>query len=153
MSLIRAIENQYFEIDRQYSIKEFDARTNGQPIRENYWKRKRELNTHAYFLFVFTRLEDHIKNESTGLIIDMRNTILNWKPRAIWDNTDEDNLHFKKRLGLLTEKNQPVYAKIVDYYRHRNTIAHGGTIPGIGTAINMIDVFADVKSYLSILTR
>jgi len=146
MKIIDEVGNQYFDIDNQYSINEFRAHSRGFFRKEDYWKRKRELNTHAYFLFLFTRLEDFISNETTKLINKKRSNITHWKTRAIWDNTDND-IHFRKKLGLLTEKGNADYNKIVDYYNKRNTIAHGGTISGITTAINMIDVFRDMKSY------
>lgn len=153
MKIIREIESQYFEIENQYAGNEFNAHVKGFSLQEAYWKRKRELNTHAYFLFVFTRLEDHIKTESIFIINEKRSSIAHWKTRAIWDNTDPEKLHFKKRLGLLAEKGHTEYNKIVSYYDLRNTIAHGGTVMGITTTINMIDVFDDMKRYFKELKR
>jgi hypothetical protein len=153
MRIIRELENQYFEIENQYSAKEFEAHVNGSFLKESFWRRKRELNTHAYFLFVFTRLEDHIKTQTISLIADKRANISPWKTRAIWDNTDDQKLHFKKRVGLLTEKGHTEFNKIIDYYDLRNTIAHGGTISAITTTINMIDVFDDMKRYYKELKK
>ena len=153
MKIIREIEAQYFEIDDQYAGNEFSAHIKGFNLKEDCWRGKRELNTHAYFLFVFTRLEDHIKKESISIIGEKRANITHWKTRAIWDNTNSQNLHFKKRVGLLTEKDQAEYNKIVCYYDQRNTIAHGGTVSEITTAINMIDVFDDMKRYFRELRR
>ncbi len=147
MKIIKELEEQYFEIDNQYSTEEFKAHTSSDNKKEDFWKRKRELNTHAYFLFAFTRLEDHITTNSINLILDKRINISHWKTRAIWDNTDEDNMNLKKRVGLLTEKGQADYNKIIEYYKLRNRIAHGETVSDITQAINMIDVFDDMKKY------
>ena len=104
MSIIDELEKLYFDIENSYAAKEFLAHAKGHFHKENLWKRKRELNTHAYFLFVFTRLEDHIRESSIKLITDKRADISHWKTKAIWVNTDEKKLYFKNRLGLLTEK-------------------------------------------------
>lgn len=149
MSVIKQLENQFFEIDNDYSSKEFRAHVKGYSKKEAYWRRKRELNTHAYFLFVFTRLEDHIKTHSSALIQRKRSNIGHWKTRSIWEITDSNGLHFKRRVRLLTETGQVDYIRISDYYEARNTIAHGGTIPGITIAINMIDVFNDMKRFFA----
>lgn len=153
MKIIHELEEQYFEIDKQYAIKQFDAHVKGYNLREDFWKRKRDLNIHAYFLFLFTRLEGHIVSVSSSLITDKKNKIKHWKTRAIWDNIQDDKLNFKTRLGLLTEKGNTVYNKIVKYYKLRNTIAHGGSFSDIDTVINMIDVFDDMKKYFRELKK
>lgn len=153
MKTIREIEKQYFEIEDQYASKEFYARSKGFNRKEDLWKRKRELNTHAYFLFLFTRLENHIRAESIKLINEKVTNISNWKRRAVWENTDPQKIHFLKRVSLLTIKGHLDYNTIVNYYNYRNTIAHGGTIEEIHQEINMIDVFDDIKRYLRILKK
>lgn len=153
MSIVKELQNQYFEIENLYASKEFVAHSKGRIRKEEYWRRKRELNTHAYFLFLFTRLEDHIKTQSSELIIEKRANIIHWKTKAIWENTDAKKLHFKKKVGLLTEKGQADYNKILDYYKSRNTIAHGDSIPNITVAINMINVFDDMKEFFKNLKK
>lgn len=148
MSIVAELERQYFEIENEYAAKEFQARARGYARRENYWRRKRELNAHAYFLFAFTQLEEHIRRHSITLIQNKRAAINHWKTKAIWENTDHINMHLMKRVGLLTEKGQTVYNTIKGYYDRRNDIAHGNMIPGITIAINMIDVFSDIKTFL-----
>jgi len=152
MNIVFEIEKQYFEIDDQYSINWFEAYSNGYHLKEKYWLRKRELNTHAYFLFLFTRLEDHIKTEAKKILNTKKTNITHWKSRAIWDNTDED-MSFKKCLGLLTEKGATDYGKIVEYYKQRNTIAHGGTIEDIHTQIDMAIVIGKMKTYFKELKK
>lgn len=147
MTIIAELERQYFEIENDYAAKEFQARSRGHAARENYWRRKRELNTHAYFLFAFTQLENHIRGRSIALIQNKRAAIGHWKTKAIWENTNHDNMHLMKRVGLLTEKGQTAYNRIKGYYDTRNSIAHGNLIPGITIAINMIDVFSDIKVF------
>lgn len=153
MTIVESIEEQYFDIENQYSTKEFDAHAIGDTATEDYWRRRRELNTHAYFLFLFTRLEDHIKTESNAIIEDRKINLIDWKERANWENTDSDNLHFKKRVALLTQRGHSVFNKIVEYYDVRNKIGHGKTIPDILVQINMIDVFTNMKTYFTSLIR
>ncbi len=151
MNVFSELRKLYFEIDDEYSTNEFTARSNGHQRKENYWKRKRELNTHAYFLFLFTRLENLITTKSIALVDQKKGGITHWKTKAIWENTDPDKLHFKKRVGLLTEKGQAIYNKISSYYELRNEIGHGGTIPSITSAIDMVTVFDDMKIFFDSL--
>ncbi len=147
MSLIDEIENQYNEIDKRYYALEFVAIGESNEEDENHYRIKRELNAHAYFLFLFTRLEDHIKTESEKLIINKISSLTDWKEKAIWEISDDKHLHFKKRLCLLTKKGEKDYNRIVEYYDIRNEIGHGKTIDDILKAINMPTVFEDVKKY------
>jgi hypothetical protein len=153
MNLISELQKQYFEIENQYYSKEFDAHVKGFIHVEEEWRRKRELNTHAYFLFLFTRLEEHINVQTKKLILHKRANIRNWKTRAIWDNTDFKKLYFKKKVGLLSEIGKTDYNRIVNYYELRNKIAHGGTIPSITVNISMINVFSDMERYFRILKK
>ncbi len=153
MSILQELEKQYFEIDNQYAVKEFEAHSKGFNKKEDYWKRKRELNDHAYFLFLFTRLEEHIKTNSIDLITGKQSSISHWKTRAIWDITERDKLYFKKRVALLTERGRSDYNQIISYYDLRNDIAHGGTVTNITTSVDMSDVFTKMKRYFRILKK
>lgn len=73
----------YNEIDAIYLQAEAKARAKGFRKKEAEYSRRRELNDHAYFLFMFTRLEDRIREISNNLI-DKKNTNLrDWKVRRI----------------------------------------------------------------------
>lgn len=147
--IVKELEEQYWEIENEYAAKEFQAHARNFVNKENYWRRKRELNTHAYFLFAFTQFEDHVTRHSKALINNKKATINHWKTKAIWENTDHKNMHLMKKVGLLTEKGHTVYNTIKDYYDRRNDIAHGNLIAGgIHNAINMIDVFHNIKTFM-----
>ncbi len=153
MKVIKELEILYFDIDRDYATKEFAAHAKGHQKKEQYWRQCRELNTHAYFLFLFTRLEAHIKDQSTKLINSRIANIAHWKTRAVWEIIEQKRLHFNKHTSLLTRSGYADFNLINTYYSHRNTIGHGGTIPGITLAINMITVFNDMKRLQRILRR
>ncbi|MGK7392595.1 MAG: hypothetical protein ACNS60_19735 [Candidatus Cyclobacteriaceae bacterium M2_1C_046] len=153
MNIIRKIEIQFTEIENEYSSKIFEAHRRGYYKKEDEWVEKLELFTHAYFLFLFTRLENHITNEVSSLIDFKRGSIRHWKSRAIWDNVNINNLHFKKKVGLLTQIGQNDFNRIIDYYNYRNHIAHGGIISSITSTINMATVFSDFKMYFQVLKR
>ncbi len=130
MSIFDELEDQYNEIDNEYSAIEFEARSKGWAKKESKYRRKRELNDQAYFLFMFSRLEYRIREESTKLIVKKQTSISSWKQRAAWDilsSSVSGELHFKKRLALLTEKGAGDFNLISDYYKERNSIAHGGS--------------------------
>jgi hypothetical protein len=128
MTIFDELEAQYYEIDNEYSHIEFDARAKGWCKKEGKYHRKRELNDQAYFLFMFSRLENHIKTESSTLIRKKKTSIGSWKHRAAWDilpSSSEDGLQFKKRLALLVEQGRSDFNLIANYYKERNSIAHG----------------------------
>jgi hypothetical protein len=114
--------------------------------KEAVYSRKRDLNDQAYFLFMFSRLEDHIRQESSKLITKKRSSISSWKQRSVWDMlptaADDDKMHFKKRLTLLVEKGRSDYNLVVNYYNDRNSIAHGGNFI---SSISMPTVISEFK--------
>jgi hypothetical protein len=145
MSVFDELESQYNEIDREYSSIEFEAGSKNWTKKEEKYHRKRELNDQAYFLFMFSRLEDRIRQESSALITKKQTSLSSWKQRSAWDilpNTARDEMPFKKRLALLTEKGCSDFNLIVNYYKERNSIAHGGIFI---SAINMPDVISELK--------
>jgi hypothetical protein len=145
MSIFDELEAQYNEIDNEYSATEFEARRKGWTKKESKYRRKRELNDQAYFLFMFSRLEDRIREESSKLIIKKQTSISSWKQRAAWDilpGAASGGLHFKKRLALLTEKGSADFNLISDYYKERNSIAHGGSFT---RPISMPTVISEFK--------
>ena len=145
MNLFDELEAQYNEIDRQYSSKEFEASRRGWNRKEEKYHRKRELNDQAYFLFMFSRLEDHIRLESSTLISKKQSSISSWKQRSSWDilpNSARGEMPFKNRLALLAQKGFQDYNLIIGYYKERNSIAHGGNFT---SAINMPTVISEFK--------
>ena len=147
MNIFDELEAQYSEIDNQYSSIELDARSKGYPEKELQYRRKRKLNDQAYFLFMFTRLEDKIRQQSSALISKKQASISSWEERAVWDMLSSDNIHFKKRLMLLFEKGRNDYELIISYYKERNSIAHGGNFT---SPINMPLVIIEFKRLYSI---
>lgn len=145
MSIFDELETQYNDIDNEYALVEFEAISKGWSQKEAKYKRKRELNDQAYFLFMFSRLEDRIRHESASLISKKQSSIASWKQRASWDilpSGASDEMPFKKRLALLVEKGGADYNLLVVYYKERNSIAHGGNF--IST-INMPTVISEMK--------
>ena len=123
MSIFDELEAQYNDIDNEYSSIEFEAISRGWSKKQAKYQRKRELNDQAYFLFMFSRLEDRIRQQSSALITKKQTSISSWKQRAAWDilpNGASDEMPFKKRLALLTEKGRSDYNLTVDYYKERN---------------------------------
>lgn len=122
MSIFDELEAQYREIDKCLSSSEFKGRKHGSARKENRYERRRKRNDEAYFLFMFTRLEDHIKRESKKLIERKQKA-----PRHILPNQTKGEFSFMDRLTLLTEKDGSDFNQVSGYYEERNAIAHGGT--------------------------
>ncbi len=130
MSIFDRLGEQYQEIDDLYVGIELEARSKGWHKKECLYQQKRVLNDQAYFLFMFSRLEDRIREQSSKLIDKKRKTIRSWKQRAAWDilpTSPRADYPFKKRLALLVEQGSSDYNLIADYYQERNSIAHGGS--------------------------
>lgn len=145
MAIFDELETQYNDIDNEYASIEFKAISRGWSRKEEKYKRKRELNDQAYFLFMFSRLEYKIRHESSLLITRKKSSITSWKQRAAWDilpSGARDEIPFKRRLGLLIEKGGSDYNLISDYYKERNSIAHGGNFI---SSISMPTVISELK--------
>lgn len=152
MSVFDELEALFKEIDNLYSNNEFEARTKGWSKKEQQYQRKRELNDQAYFLFMFSRLEDRIRTQSAKLIIKKQTSIQTWRQRAAWDilpSSSNDNYPpFRKRLALLTQKGASDYTLVSDYYKERNSIAHGGSFT---RPISMPTVITQLKRLYRVL--
>ncbi len=148
MKIVVELEHLYSVLNKEYTNKEFLARKNGYTKAEQSWKRKRELNEQAYFLFLFTRLEGHVRSETSKLITKKQTNLSGWKKQSVWrtlpKEKDKDGITFLNRVSLLINKGNTDFQRIKDYYDQRNSLGHGDvfTIP-----INMIDVFDDMKRF------
>lgn len=151
MGIFDELEAQYEEIDNQYSSAEFEARTKGWSKKEQQYQKKRKLNDQAYFLFMFSRLEDHIKIQSASLITKKQTSIQSWRQRAAWDiipSISRRDYPLINRLALLTEKGGTDYNLVLDYYKERNAIAHGGSFT---RSISMPTVITELKRLYLVL--
>lgn len=137
------LEKLYNEIDQSLTKKELEARRRRHSRKEQFYQKRRELNDQAFFLYMFTRLEDHIRVESIALIEHQYNTLTNWANKRVWDilyPRREDGITFMNRVGLLVAVGQAHYNKINTYYKQRNKVAHGGL-----ATISMPTVISDMK--------
>lgn len=152
MNIFEELEVIYSEIDNYYAQKELGARNISNSAQEREFSRKRELNDHAYYLFMFTRFEDHIREESSKLIKQSQDNITDWNQRRPWDilpnDKRSDKLFFLNRVALLVDKGSHHYQSIKGYYELRNTIGHGGTFT---TPISIPTVVNDFNQYSSML--
>lgn len=140
----------YNEINNNYASIEVRARSKGHYKKEAGYFKKRQLNDQAYFLFMFTRLEDRVRSLSDMIINNKVSSLTDWKTKRTWDilNKRKDRILFMDRVALLTKINGNDYNLIHHYYKQRNNIGHGGvfTIP-----ISIPTVIADMKRLHKIL--
>jgi len=146
MNIFDELGKVYNEIDTTYASIEVNARSRGHNKKEAEYFGKRQFNDQAYFLFMFTRLEDRVRNLSDQLIDDKMATLTDWKSKRSWEiiqkQKTNDSLHFMNRVSLLTLKGGTNYNLIKQYYDQRNNIGHGGSFT---SAISMPTVIADMK--------
>lgn len=146
MSIFIQLGSLYSDIDNQLAILEYDARTKRHTRKEREIQTKRRENDQAYFLYMFTRLEDRIRELTDILTTNKSNTLTNWHYKRVWEilnrRATEDRLHFLDRVALLTPIGQRDYNLIQNYYRQRNSIAHGQSFT---ITIDIMTVIDDLK--------
>lgn len=142
MHVLDELEEQYVYIDNEFAKKEFEAKKRGWMKKEVEYQKKRKLNDQAYFLFMFSRLEDRINQEAEKRIKKKKASKSSWRDKAPWENMPNDvkDIHFKSRLALLAQRGNTDFNLVFDYYKERNSIAHGG---GFISTINMPVVTAE----------
>jgi len=152
MNIFQELRQQYTEIDNLFGVKEFNASVRGYNRKEESWRRKRFLNDHAYFLFLFTRIEDYIRDVSSRLIINKQRTLTKWSVKRAWDifpkEKNSQRLHFMERVALLTSKGGSDFNLVKRYYDLRNTIAHGGSF---SAPVDIPAVISDMERLHKIL--
>lgn len=129
MTIFDEIEVLYLAIDNPYAIEEGSARFKNYTKKAAHLARKRSLNDQAYFLFMFTRLEEKIRELSDNRISGRIARLGNWRDRRTWEilQRSGDRLSLLDRVSLLTTFNGADYQLIQRYKKQRDTIAHGGT--------------------------
>lgn len=144
MGMFKELSSQYYSIENEYAKQEFKAYLRGWAKKEIQVRRKREVNDQAYFLFMFSRLEDKINQEVTKKVAKMKASNQSWKVKAPWENLPNrvKDINFKNRAALLFEKGKADFKLISDYYEERNSIAHGGSFV---KAISMPTAIADLE--------
>ena len=146
MNIFDELGGIYNDIDSEYAIKEIEARSKGHNKKEVEYNSKRQFNDQAYFLFMFTRLEDRVRYLSDQLINERMTSLSDWKLKRSWDiiNTlkDKESLHFMSRVSLLRQKGGADYNLVNQYYRQRNNIGHGGSFT---ITISIPTVITDMK--------
>jgi hypothetical protein len=148
MNIFEELKTLYSEIDNYYVKQLVEARRDADEEKENEFSRRRELNDHAYYLFMFTRFEDHIREQSSKLIKESQDNITDWGKRRPWDilptDKQSDKLFFLNRVSLLVDKGSHHYQTIKNYYDLRNTIGHGGIF---STPVSIPTVVNDFNQY------
>jgi hypothetical protein len=143
MDVFGSLEKTYSEIDQRFAQMEFEAASRGWIRKEALYASYRTQNDQAYFLYFFTRLEDHITTEAKR-VIDRGLNLQTWKRRSPWRElkniNDRGRLAFMAKVGLLAEPGGSDFNLINAYYTDRNVIAHGGS-----ATISMPNVISDMK--------
>lgn len=152
MNIIDELNIIYSDLNSNYSAKETQARARRHFRKERIFQQQRALNDQAYFLFMFTRLEERISFLATSLINSKVTSISNYKNKRVWqlikERNDSDRLPLKEKVSLLTQFNGADYQLILRYKRQRDTIAHGGVV----LAMNVATIFTDIGRLYNVLS-
>jgi len=122
----------YRIIDNNLTMIETQARINADAILEQQTVRQRELNDQAYFLYMFTRLEEKIRSLTTTLIDLKTTTTTDPKDLRAWEIIKGNkNLSLMQHTTFLTSNGGTDYNIIYDFKKQRDQIAHGGLVSSI----------------------
>lgn len=155
VSLFDSIDELYHHIEDEYAALESGAIAASDEVEKETYGEMRRLNDQAYFLFLFTRLEGHIRTVSETLIGDKLNSAANDQDRWPWklakDLSNRERLPFMDRVALVTIKGGSNYNKIQVFYKHRNSIGHGGSFESeVGIPL-IPDVISDIKNLFTVI--
>jgi hypothetical protein len=143
MNVFGSLEKTYSEIDQRFAQMEFEAASRGWIRKEALYASFRTQNDQAYFLYFFTRLEDHITTEAKRVIVRGLN-LQTWKRRSPWRElktiNDRGRLAFMAKVALLAEPGGSDFNLINAYHSDRSAIAHGGS-----ATISMPNLISDMK--------
>lgn len=155
VSLFDRIDELYHHIEDEYAALESAAIAASNEVDRETFGEMRRLNDQAYFLFLFTRLEGHIRTVSETLIADQHNSAASDRDRWPWklasDLSRRERLPFMDRVALVTIKGRSNYNKIQDFYKHRNSIGHGGSFNSEAGIPLIPDVISDIKNLFTVI--
>jgi hypothetical protein len=144
MNIIDELGDIYNDFDNTYAAIEFEASARGWHRKEAKYQTKRALNDQAYFLFMFTRLEDKIKTLATQVIDYKSNLNYNYQNERAWQmlkqRNDRDKLNLMECVSFLVTYNSRDYHLIMRYKQQRDTLAHGGIVPTINMTAAINDI-------------
>ncbi|MBI2723343.1 MAG: hypothetical protein HYX39_14310 [Bacteroidetes bacterium] len=131
MNIFDELYNLYRVIDSDLAIIETEARMRPDPILEGQTMRQRELNDQAYFLYMFTRLEEKIR-QSTTLLFDAKIvSTTNIEDLRAWEIIKTKQLSLMHLVSFVLVNGGIDYNLVYDFKKQRDKIAHGGLVPAI----------------------
>jgi hypothetical protein len=134
------LEILYNEIDGDFSIKEFNARSSGLANDEFEIALKREHNDQAYFLFIFTRLEKRIQDLFDILVNNKTSTLTDGKELNSWRLVKKKRLELMDKVSYFAVPGGTDYNLIYDYKKKRDEVAHGDIASGVNISAVLIDM-------------
>jgi hypothetical protein len=141
------IEIQYNEVDGFLSNEEFKARASNDEVAEFGYALKRERNDQAYFLYMFSKLENQIVENTNQLFIDREAAAVDEKDKTVWKLARQKKLDLMERVSFLTPSGNVNYKKVFDLKKKRDSVAHGK----YATGVNIPTVIGEFKYLAGIL--
>ena len=129
MTLFSDIATDHAVADAAFALAEQAAFQHDDDAAFDRADRARRRNDQAYFLYLFTRLEDAINEAVATLLLGRRAASVGWDDRRVWQAWSRmpvRDIALMSKAEVLLDKGRQDYATIKGYYDGRNTIAHGG---------------------------
>jgi len=134
------LEILYNEIDGDFSIKEFNARSSGLTTDEFEIALKREHNDQSYFLFIFTRLEKRIQDLFDLLVNNKISTVIDSKELNSWRLVKKKRLELMDKVSYFAVAGGTDYNLIYNYKKKRDEVAHGDFAIGVDISAVLFDM-------------
>lgn len=154
MKSLAQIEALYEEIDGHFETHRQDRLASRDDQGARRVEKMQLLSDQAYFVLCWGQLEAEI-DDACRAAIRRRSNDARWEMRRGFDLYKPDKkrisgLRFEHRVAMILDRDQKTYAKVMDYYRTRNKIAHGKLA---ATRIDVTAVVADFYVVQAELTR
>ena len=129
MSVIAETAAQYALVEGFFSTAQQRALDDVDDVAFDIAAVHRARNVQIHFLYLFTRFERSVNEAIERVLAHRRSDSLSWSDRRIWEawaRSDLKDIAFMSRVEILIEKSRADYAYVLQLYRSRNGIGHGG---------------------------
>ena len=150
MSYLAKVYRSYLEADGFYARAELGC----SPSQRTSWAERRDINDKAYFVLMFSELEDRIA-ERVRKVIQRRSTTSSVLNQRVWKllGRKEGNrgLPFMDKTSMLLERGNAEYNMVKSHYDVRCDIAHGKA-SSIGS-ISIPSAYSDFVGLVKSISR
>lgn len=127
MNILDELYGLYLQVDGSLSITEATARAQKNSSLEEQTARQRKVNDQAFFLYMFTRLEEKIREATKQMFEEKISSSADQKELRAWEILKaNDRLTLMTHVSFFLPIGSADYQLIRNLKKQRDEIAHGG---------------------------